>query len=264
VNPSPAPQTSSSVHDDGLSPPLTDSIEDLIPIGNGETRPQPQIRTSTSFDEKRSHISLKRHSSSMSASSPPSCLVHSQTAAIFCSSNEFESNAVSDLDNSEPPQKTRVICAHEFRCLKQSGPIKLLMDVRDVRYTANDLITSTFSSSFPTQTFLSQQTNPTIALSPSTSSSSHTISSALSCPSTNELSRSLLAGVCTTYSPYFVLSGVQSSQSDQVTSLIYDDVKRNSTNRQSWCPHSTQPMNSFDHQSSHSHNSSTKIRQSKN
>ncbi|KAI6175300.1 hypothetical protein M3Y97_00673800 [Aphelenchoides bicaudatus] len=166
---------------------------------------------------------LKRRSSSMSACSPP------------------YSNYCTYSDSFEPPQKTRILCkcttyenttmcAHEFKTLPPNSlhAMKLLMDLKDVRSTTSELFASTFAGSFS-----SVQDSQDSDMNSECSVESSPIGYA------DSLSHSLLAGVCDSYSPHFILSGVQSDSRrlEEINAEIYNDVRRHSCSRQSWCPH---------------------------
>ena len=76
--------------------------------------------------------------------------------------------------------------------------MELLIDVRDVHASAVDMASRVFA----TTSAATLPTSAAAAHSPSTSTTSSLMTS-----STRELGRSLFAGVCDSYSPYFVLSG---------------------------------------------------------
>ncbi|KAI6180823.1 hypothetical protein M3Y98_00762700 [Aphelenchoides besseyi] len=139
---------------------------------------------------------------------------HSSSMAI--PRNRAENHLESELF-VEPPKKTRVVTGSAFRLLKPSSSqkIELMIDVYDVSTVLRPDLP--FSTSLPANAFDS----PT--------PSSSTSSSAMTSPNSTQrdLSRSLFAGICDSYSPYFILSGVYSNQTEEVNAQICEDVKRN-------------------------------------
>ncbi|CAD5218457.1 unnamed protein product [Bursaphelenchus okinawaensis] len=137
--------------------------------------------------------------------SPTSIRIHSQT--IVYSSSQAESSE--NLRNLPSPARSRM---------------KLTLDVEDVQISGQELAPSIYNNALQQQ---SQPINiPNGGHSPASSShSSQSLSSNTN--ASGDLGRSLLAGVCSSYSPHFVLSGVDLRQSDieDTFNAIYEDVK---------------------------------------
>ncbi|CAD5225766.1 unnamed protein product [Bursaphelenchus xylophilus] len=118
------------------------------------------------------------------------------------------------IDLDEPPPKTRAI--------NPPSRIELIFDEEDVQVSGQELISSLIQNSLP------RQASGTQSGEQSPASSSHSSQSVSSCAHANgDLGRSLLAGVCASYSPHFVLSGVdlRESEIEDTFNAIYDDVK---------------------------------------
>ncbi|CAD5225511.1 unnamed protein product [Bursaphelenchus xylophilus] len=100
--------------------------------------------------------------------------------------------------------------------------MELILDVEDVQMSGQELVPSLYQNS------LQQQANGAQNGSHSPASSSHSSQSLGSNTNANgDLGRSLLAGVCASYSPHFVLSGVdlRESEVEDTFNAIYEDVK---------------------------------------
>ncbi|KAI6229127.1 FNIP-M domain-containing protein [Aphelenchoides fujianensis] len=246
--PPPPPPSFSHPADFGLSPPSLFDEEDgaevpervrsptdhHAPFPHSGHPPPPHVNE---------HVALKRHSSSMSGSSP---------IGIFANGGGVRSSGNLDLRSDaellEPPTKTRALVpagttttsATTYRRYKPSSShrMELLIDVHDVSTVLRPDLP--FSTSLPAHPHasafhgLDQLHSPT--------SSATTSSSQLTSPTSpngGDLSRSLFAGICDAYSPYFILSGIHANtirKGDDVNAAIHEDLKRHFV-RQPWCLH---------------------------
>lgn len=135
-----------------------------------------------------------------------------------------------DGDTAEPPSKKSASLDTTSSTLMSNGnsssqqPAKrmaLILDVEDVQSSGAELASSIL---LPQQRPSDLATHNAGGLSPSSSHSSQSNSTSAT---NSDLSRSLLAGVCSSYSPHFVLSGVDLRDAEyaDVFNAIYDDVK---------------------------------------
>lgn len=209
--------------------------------------------SNSDFDDVMTDLSSSAHSQAQNNDIPSTSTQNHQQPQPFgqlnVSSTRFKrpssslssTFATSPLENhqrsmcdfiDEPPSKQRAVQMNDSNgynsfVVQAKQRMELIMDVEDVQNSGQELSSTVLMPTQQTTSTTSYQSASTSTGAHSPASSSTSSQSVTPSTTNSDLGRSLLAGVCSNYSPHFVLSGVdlRECEVEDTFNAIYDDVK---------------------------------------